>query len=439
MDSLSLRENFINYFRDNEHRFLAPSKIFIDSDPTLLYVNSGMCQLKSTFLGIKEINEKFSKLVNWQICVRSSGKHNDFDDVGKDSYHLTSFTMLGNWSLDNYWKTDAIRLAFNYLIKLGLDRNRMYATYFEGNHIIPADLESKNEWTKYLDEDHIIPGNTKDNFWSMAETGPSGLSTEIHYDLIENRQKNVSDKVNKDDPTVVEIWNIVFMEYNAVKNEDNSITYESLDKHFVDTGMGLERLSMIIQNKLSIYQTDNFQKIFSYIHILSNADYYTDLYNGNKKDIAYRIFADHIRTCVIILYDGVEFSGTGRGFILKKIFRRLLFNYYIHLNNKVIKPVTKHHLMNALITEILLFYLFKKHDSEKIRKQMEAEEMLYIGKLNKIKMLYGTIMEKYNSETDNDESVKEILINKVKKTARGSAYGIDDEFIDFIPDLVFSL
>jgi alanyl-tRNA synthetase len=428
MDSALLRESFVKYFRSNDHKFLAPTKVFND-DPTLFFVNSGMCQLKDVFLGKKEFDPKYSKLTNWQICVRAGGKHNDFEDVGKDSYHLTSFTMLGNWSLDSYWKKEAIAMAFDYLVNhCHLDKNRMYATYFEGNDKIPQDAESKELWKELLSDDHIVPGSFKDNFWSMAETGPCGGCTEIHYDLVGNR--NVPERVNKDDPNVVEIWNIVFMEYSAIKNDDGTM-YEPLAKKFVDTGAGHERLSMIVQNKKSIYEIDIFDKLFDYIHILGKVDRYTNQYGGNEVDKAYRIFADHMRTCVVALFDGAEFDCNKRGFILRKIFRRLLLNYYLHLNKYTVKPLTQHHIMSALITEILNYYLFKKHDAEKIRKMLEDEELLYVGKLYRIKMLYNDLKKKKL----NDDEIESKLCN----TASKATYGIDNEFVKNVCHINFEI
>jgi alanyl-tRNA synthetase len=294
MNTIDIRENFITYFRNQKHKYLNPTKVFND-DPTLFFVNAGMNQLKPIFLGTKEFDEKYSMLVNCQTCIRAGGKHNDFDDVGKDTYHLTSFGMLGNWSLNNYWKEEAINLAFRYLVDVcKFDVSRMYATYFGGNDEIPADNESKEIWKKYLSESHIVAGSFKDNFWMMGDTGPCGACTEIHYDL-ENRS-DMAHLVNMSDPTLIEVWNLVFMEYNATttkytheSHSDEPIkcittSYTKLDKRFVDTGMGLERLAMIMQNKKSLYQIDIFKKLMSYAQILSSGEEYTDDYDlENKK------------------------------------------------------------------------------------------------------------------------------------------------------------
>lgn len=392
-----LREDFICYFRGEKHKYLNPSKVFID-DPTLFFVNAGMNQLKNIFTGKKEYDENFSKLVNCQTCIRAGGKHNDLDDVGKDTYHLTSFGMLGNWSLNKYWKDDTIKMAFEYLTKkCNFEKQRMYATYFEGNSEIPEDIESRDIWRKYLPDDHIIPGSFKDNFWTMGETGPCGSCTEIHYDLLESKE-NRANLVNKGDPTLIEIWNMVFMEYNMEYDQKN-IVLNKLEKKFVDTGMGLERLAMIMQKKKSIYETDIFRKLISYAEIMSNCEKYTDKYEMDSlKDIAYRIFADHFRTCVISIFDGVTFDCVGRGFILRKIFRRLLMNYYLYLNNFMVQSLSKHHAIEALITEILNFHLLNSHNSKEIKETFIQEEMLYMGKINKFKNEYKSKLKKNTKE-----------------------------------------
>lgn len=425
--STDIREDFVKYFRQNEHKFLAPSKVYND-DPSLFFVNSGMCQLKDVFLGKKEFDQKYSKLVNWQICIRAGGKHNDLDDVGYDTYHLTSFTMLGNWSLNAYGKDEAIRLALEYLIiNCKLDRDRLYATYFEGNDKIGADIESYNIWKKYLPENQIVKGSFKDNFWMMANEGPCGPSTEIHYDLIGGR--NASEFVNKDDPTVIEIWNNVFMEYNAV-NTANELNFVDLDKKFVDTGMGLERLAMVLNNKKSVYEIDIFKKIFAYAYILGSIEeeYSPVLTVNNDINIAYRIFADHIRTCVIAIFDGVEFDCNKRGHILRKIFRRALIHFYIHLNNYNIQPITKNHLMPALITEILNYYLFKNHNSNDLKNILEKEELLYIGKINKMKLQYNQLVKRGLSSTE--------AIDKISSKNNVETSGIGNNVIDNLDKFV---
>lgn len=254
MKAIDLREDFIKYFRENNHRLLRPSKVF-DDDPSLLFVNAGMNQLKNVFLNgdVENKTDKYRKLCNSQICIRAGGKHNDLDDVGKDSYHLTSFEMLGNWSIEAYQKNEAILLAYNYLINhLNLDKNKIYITYFEGDpsQNLQSDEETKEIWKKYVSDERIVKGKFKDNFWMMADDGPCGMCTEIHYDL-SDEQRIVPELVNKDDPSLIEIWNIVFIEYKRTLNSNNMI-FEKLGRFYVDTGMGMERLCMVLQKKNNI-------------------------------------------------------------------------------------------------------------------------------------------------------------------------------------------
>jgi alanyl-tRNA synthetase len=430
METISLRQQFINYFRGADHKFLKPSDVFIKNDPTLLFVNAGMNQLKNTFLGIDEFKKDYDKLMNSQICIRAGGKHNDFDDVGKDSYHLTCFEMLGNWSLDSYGKEKAIDLAFNFLVGVcKLQVSQMYVTYFEGDENVPEDIETKEIWKKYVPENRIIKGTPKDNFWMMADDGPCGFCTEIHYDLLGDRG-DVPELVNADDPTLVEIWNIVFIQYNKIKDQ-----YIKLDKFFVDTGMGLERISMILQNKQSIYEIDTFRYLIGYAQALSGAEFYTNNYMVHDdvdfpnyvaypKDVAYRIFADHIRTSVISVYQGVEFDAHGRGFILRKIFRRLLTYYYIYLANGLMTPIMAKGEIKLIISHILNYFLFGKHDADLIQKKFIDEEKLALDKWSSIHIKYRKYLKVFNGNHDK-------ACEKLKSTD-----GIDGELIKNMDRLV---
>lgn len=349
------REYFIKYFRSKGHKYLKPVPVFDQSDPSLFFVNAGMNQLKDTFLGKKSFDPKFSTLTNSQMCIRTGGKHNDFDDVGRDSYHLTGFEMLGSWSLNEYDQGHAIKLAYEFLVNhCQLDPARLYATYFEGTSEIPCDETTRTRWLELLPEERVLKGNFKDNFWMMADTGPCGVSTEIHYDLVGGR--DASQLVNQNDPTVIEIWNLVFIQYNKT-----DIAYEPLDKLWIDTGMGLARLCMILQNKETLYTTDVFRHLMGYAQALSGAEFYGDRYGENEKtDIAYRIFADHIGTVIVCLHDGVRFGMNGREFILRKVMRRLLVNYYLHLNNKKVKPFMSNLLIQSVISFVLCNQNMKK-------------------------------------------------------------------------------
>lgn len=401
---LSIRQSFHNYFRLNGYKYKTQSKVYND-DPSLFFVNSGMCQFKKVFLGEEQIKNK--KMMNQQICIRAGGKHNDLDDVGQDSTHLTMFEMLGHWQFDEaYNKEEALSIALSYLLDVCcLDKDRIYITYFAGNENekLIEDTETKSIWLKYVDETHIVKGNMKDNFWSMGFDGVCGPCSEIHYDLIGNR--NASDLVNKDDPNVIEIWNIVFMQYNKTLNG-----YEHLNNKYVDTGMGEERLGMIIQNKKSVYHTDAFKYLFGYAQSLTNADFYTDKYDNNK-DMAYRIFVDHIRTCVIASYQGVDFDCNKRGAILRKIFRRMMSNLYLHLNKGTIECIMSKPIIFSLIKQILNYFLFEitidaKDDIIKdIQNKLIKEELLYIGKLQNIKVIYKSVHKKLK---DHNQTVEEL-------------------------------
>jgi alanyl-tRNA synthetase len=415
MKALDIREDFIKYFRQNSHKLLAPSKIFND-DPSLLFVNAGMNQLKDEFLrtntglnkpGTETGTEtgarasQHKRLCNSQVCIRAGGKHNDLDDVGMDSYHLTSFEMLGNWSLDDYWKEDAIRLAYIYLTDhLGLDKSKLYVTYFEGDEKegLAADEETLAIWLKYFPKSRIVKGNFKDNFWMMADSGPCGVSTEIHYDL-SDQDRTVPGLVNTGDPSVIEIWNIVFIQFNRIVNaEAETHVYEKLDRCFVDTGMGLERLCMVLQKKPTIYKTDVFHYLMGYGQAISNCEHsYSDCYDPRNPqynvDCAYRIFCDHFRTVVIALFYGVLFDVTGRGHVLRKIFRRMLTYLYLYLNNKTVEQLMAKNIIMGIISDILAYGLKRKHDVLALQKQLIDEELIFLGKLQhfqtKMKKILG--------------------------------------------------
>ncbi|CRG85397.1 alanine--tRNA ligase, putative [Plasmodium relictum] len=329
MTSEEVRSTFINYFNKKNHTIVESSSVVPYNDSTLLFTNAGMNQFKKIFLGNVDKNSDLGKLkraVDTQKCIRAGGKHNDLDDVGKDVYHHTFFEMLGNWSFGDYFKEESIEYAWDLLTNVyKINPDRLYVTYYGGDPNLPTcpeDTETKKIWSKYLDEKRILPFGIKENFWEMAETGPCGPCSEIHYDRIGNR--DASNLVNKDDPSVLEIWNIVFMQYNKDENRNmNKLPFPC-----IDTGMGLERITSILQNVSSNYDTDLFQPIFKQIKELFD---YLPEYRGkvneedkDKIDTAYRVISDHIRCVTIAISDGCIPSNEGRNYVIRRIIRRAI-------------------------------------------------------------------------------------------------------------------
>ena len=320
MTSQEIRQQFLDFFKGKEHLIVPSAPIVLKDDPTLMFSNSGMTQFKDYFLGYKE--PKSSRIADTQKCLRVSGKHNDLDDVGRDTYHHTMFEMLGNWSFGDYFKKEAITWAWELLTEVyKIPKENLYVTIFEGDEKenLERDTEAYDLWKQFISEDRIINGNKKDNFWEMGASGPCGPCSEIHVDLRTPEEKaKVSglDLVNNDHPQVVEIWNLVFMQFN--RKADGSL--ENLPARHIDTGMGFERLCMALQHKESNYDTDVFTPLIAKVEELSGKKYTGIL--TNEKDIAIRVVVDHIRAVSFAIADGQLPSNGGAGYVIRRILRR---------------------------------------------------------------------------------------------------------------------
>ncbi len=327
MTSREIREAFLNFFRTKGHQIVPSAPVVIKNDPTLMFTNAGMNQFKDLFLGEAAI--KFPRIADTQRCLRVSGKHNDLEEVGIDTYHHTLFEMLGNWSFGDYFKKEAIEWSWELLTGVyGIDRDRLYVTVFEGDQGdgLPMDREAYDFWKAIIAEDRILMGNKKDNFWEMGDTGPCGPCSEIHVDMRPEEERAALDGkllVNADHPQVIEIWNLVFMQFN--RQYDGSL--KPLPAKHVDTGMGLERLVRVIQGKTSNYDTDLFQPLIQYIADKSNIRYG----ENEQNDIAMRVMADHIRAICFTIADGQLPSNNKAGYVIRRILRRAVRYAYTFL------------------------------------------------------------------------------------------------------------
>lgn len=374
MTSKEIRNSFKEFFKEKGHQIVPSAPMVIKDDPTLMFTNAGMNQFKDIILGNAPV--KYPRVADSQKCLRVSGKHNDLEEVGHDTYHHTMFEMLGNWSFGDYFKKEAIDWAWEYLTEvLKLDKDRLYVTIFEGS---PEDgLERDNEaagyWFEYLPEDRIINGNKKDNFWEMGDTGPCGPCSEIHMDLRPDEERAKEDGlvlVNQSHPQVIEIWNLVFMQFN--RKSDHSL--EELPAKVIDTGMGFERLCMAIQGKISNYDTDVFQPIIKAIGSLTNNTYGED----EKEDIAMRVIADHIRTIAFSITDGQLPSNAKAGYVIRRILRRAVRYGYTFLDQH---KSFMYKLIPALIDTMGDAYPELVQQQTLIEKVMKEEEESFLRTL----------------------------------------------------------
>lgn len=371
LTSAEIRRKFLAFFASKAHEVVASAPIVIKDDPTLMFTNAGMNQFKDIFLG--HAPAKSTRVADTQKCLRVSGKHNDLEEVGMDTYHHTMFEMLGNWSFGDYFKKEAIDWAWELLVdEFKIDKSRLYATVFEGDKTdkLDSDSEAYSYWEKYLPKDQILYGNKKDNFWEMGEVGPCGPASEIHVDIrSEEERAKVSgaDLVNMDHPQVVEIWNLVFMEYNRKANG----SLEPLPNKHVDTGMGFERLCMVLQGKQSNYDTDVFAPLIDVISSISGIRYGA----GEKTDVAIRVIADHIRAVAFSIADGQLPSNTGAGYVIRRILRRAIRYGYAEL--KIREPFI-YKLVDVLVSEMGGNFAEIKANRDLVKKVIEEEETSFL-------------------------------------------------------------
>ena len=369
-----IRESFKDFFRSKGHTIVPSAPMVIKDDPTLMFTNAGMNQFKDIILG--NVTPKFRRAADSQKCLRVSGKHNDLEEVGLDTYHHTMFEMLGNWSFGDYFKKEAIDWAWEYLVDvLKLNPDRLYATVFEG--YAPENLERDNEaasyWEAHLPKDHIIDGNRHDNFWEMGETGPCGPCSEIHIDLRsdeERKQVPGRELVNKSNPLVIEIWNLVFMQYN--RKADGSL--EPLPAKVIDTGMGFERLCMALQGKKSNYDTDVFTPLINKVSEISGKEYGKD----EKVDVAMRVIADHVRTIAFSIADSQLPSNAKAGYVIRRILRRAVRYGYTFLG---LKSAFMYRLIDTLDESMGEAYPELPQQSELIKRVIKEEEEAFLRTL----------------------------------------------------------
>ena len=374
MKANTLRKLYLDFFQSKEHKIVSSAPMVVKNDPTLMFTNAGMNQFKDVFLG--DLESKSLRITNSQKCLRVSGKHNDLEEVGHDTYHHTMFEMLGSWSFGDYFKEEAISWAWEFLTEVcKLDKDRLYVSVFEGaeQDKLEKDIEAFNMWAKYLPEDKILNGNKEDNFWEMGETGPCGPCSEIHFDNrtdAERAKVSGADLVNEDHPQVIEIWNLVFMQYNRFT--DGSL--KPLPNSHVDTGMGFERLAMIMQGVKSNYDTDIFQPIIQAIAKSAKLKYG----ENEKQDIAMRVIADHIRAISFSIADGQLPSNVKAGYVIRRILRRAVRYGYTFLN---LKSAFMHELVEVLVNQMGSQFNELKAQKDLIQKVVKEEEESFLRTL----------------------------------------------------------
>ncbi|MDP4129812.1 MAG: alanine--tRNA ligase, partial [Bacteroidota bacterium] len=395
MGSAEIRDKFLDFFRSKGHVIVPSAPIVVQHDPTLLFTNAGMNQFKDFFLGNKIAPHL--RVADTQKCLRVSGKHNDLEEVGVDTYHHTMFEMLGNWSFGDYFKKEAVAWSWELLTGIyGIPVDRIYITVFGGDKTenLPADEETRTEWMKWVAEDRILAGSKKDNFWEMGDTGPCGPCTEIHVDCRtdqEREKQNGRDLVNNDHPQVIEIWNNVFIQFNRSRNGN----LEPLPSKHVDTGMGFERLVRVLQNKHSNYDTDIFSGTIAMVAGITGKTY-SGSANG-KIDIAFRVIADHIRAICFTIADGQLPASTGAGYVIRRILRRAVRYYYSYLDQP--DP-----LLFQLVTGVAdqFAHVFPELQKQEafVARVIREEEEAFLRTLDKGLKIFNEYIQQLPAETE---------------------------------------
>jgi alanyl-tRNA synthetase len=410
MTSAEIRQQFLDFFKSKEHLIVPSAPIVVKNDPTLLFTNAGMNQFKDYFLGNKKA--PCSRVADTQKCLRVSGKHNDLEEVGVDTYHHTMFEMLGNWSFGDpenpeagYFKEEAITWSWQLLTEIfKLPKDRLYATVFEGDEKegLPASAIALKKWMELLPHEHIVFGNKKDNFWEMGDTGPCGPCSEIHVDMRTDEERMHLPGhllVNKDHPQVIEIWNNVFIQFNRKK--DGSL--EPLPAKHVDTGMGFERLVRVIQNKTSNYDTDVFTGTLQATEKITGKKYTG---GDDKQNVAFRVIADHIRAISFTIADGQLPSNTGAGYVIRRILRRAVRYYYSYLNYK--QPLL-HQLLPVIAKQFETVFPELIQQLDFVSKVVKEEEDAFLRTLDKgLKLIEDVIAASQSSKVIDGKSAFEL-------------------------------
>ncbi|GAA4932483.1 alanine--tRNA ligase [Algibacter agarivorans] len=402
MKSQDIRSKFLSFFEDKKHSIVPSAPLVLKDDPTLMFVNSGMAPFKEYFLG--HAKPKNNRIADSQKCLRVSGKHNDLEEVGYDTYHHTLFEMLGNWSFGDYFKKEAIAWAWELLVEVyGIDKDILYVTVFEGSDDadnLDMDTEAYDFWKQYISEDRILKGNKKDNFWEMGDQGPCGPCSEIHVDIRSAEEKAKipgRDLVNMDHPQVVEIWNLVFMQYNRKANG----SLEILPNKHIDTGMGFERLCMVLQGVQSNYDTDVFTPIIREIETITNKNYGKD----EKADVAIRVISDHVRAVAFSIADGQLPSNTGAGYVIRRILRRAVRYGFTFLDKK--EPFI-YRLVDVLSNKMGVAFPELKAQKQLIENVIKEEEQSFLRTLDQGLVLLNRIVEETKGDIVSGEKAFEL-------------------------------